>query len=92
MAFNNKDISDSQEIVETFAKHFSSSFSTSTKASSSSQISYQNSFLVKDISEDEIFIALSKLKPGLTTGPDLIPSFLVADCKNMWLQPFNDNF
>ena len=51
-----------------------------------------NSLHLLRISEIDVVKALKKLKPSLTAGPDLIPSFLLKDCDTLFAKPLATAF
>lgn len=88
MIFENTSIDDPQEIVNAFGTFFKSAFNISSEylAPDVDDIN-ENELQLVELSEDNIYKALRKLKNKFTTGPDGIPSFLVRDCANIFAKP-----
>ncbi|XP_063907395.1 uncharacterized protein LOC135125677 [Zophobas morio] len=84
MSYKENALNSPQNIVETFADFFKTAFSISNSvqnydynSSNDPSIDYLN---IENFDEEIVFKAMRKLKPTMTAGPDLIPSFLVKDC------------
>lgn len=81
MEYKNEVISDPQIISNSFADFFQKSYSIPEATISSYNNIEDNSYLnIHHFTDDQIAVALKKLKPKLTSGPDNIPSFVVRDC------------
>lgn len=95
MTYCDEPLSDPSDIVEAFAKFFQQSYS-------SDAIDYNNvthtlstpTLLldITEVSEDQVYKALCKIKPKLTSGPDQIPAFLVRDCASLFVAPLTAIF
>ena len=82
MCTDNVLVSDPQKIVEYFARNFSNSFTnTNINPNYTPANAYPgpNLLFVKNNTSEEVLRAISKLKAGLTPGPNLIPSFIVSN-------------
>lgn len=80
-----------QEIVDAFACFFESAFVQSSQYQPFSGDNLRNVPLIQcpTISEDDVYKALRKMKPKMTTGPDGIPSFLLKDCAVIFSKPLS---
>lgn len=87
MEFNGDTFENPQDIVNNFAAFFKDSFNLPSDASSTTSLSNTTTLYVKCFAEEEIIVALKKLKPKLTRGPDDIPAFVVRDCAYVLAKP-----
>lgn len=92
MFFENKAYDNQQDIVNVFAEFFSSIFTPTDNhidVNIRKEITcyYNNNVHIDEITVDEIRQAIKKLKNKLTSGPDLIPAFVVKDCGYILAEP-----
>ena len=81
MFLDNEDITTPQSIVDAFAYHFSSFFTTPGAVSTENSIKFQNTFSnFHSVTLPEVKEAIKSLKGNLTAGHDQIPTFLIKDC------------
>ncbi|XP_063901619.1 uncharacterized protein LOC135121243, partial [Zophobas morio] len=89
MTFHDELITNGDDIVNSFAKYFSSVFLLSSN-NDFPDITLPNSFhnfKVSTISENLVFDKLKNLKPKFTNGPDSIPAFVIKDCAAVFTKP-----
>jgi hypothetical protein len=87
MVYNNATITDPQIIVDSFADHFSKSFTRDAASTlSSASLPYDNLTLTR-VSDDDVLKAIKCLKPNMTSGPDEIPSLVIRDCAAVFADP-----
>jgi hypothetical protein len=87
MVFNNATITDPQIIVDSFADHFSKSFTRDAASTlPSASLPYDNLTLTR-VSDDDVLKAIKCLKPNMTSGPDEIPSLVIRDCAAVFADP-----
>lgn len=81
-------LSNPQDIVDSFANFLSSAYTSSSVESQdySSKPNFDN-LDFKPVTDDEILLAIGKLKNKMSSGPDNIPSFLVKDCSHVIVTP-----
>lgn len=75
-----------QDIVDEFARYFSGFYTASLPAG----LDFEESLVscgVDSLSCEEVLAAMQRLKPRLTCGPDLVPSFLIRDCAAVLCHP-----
>ncbi|XP_063912643.1 uncharacterized protein LOC135129422 [Zophobas morio] len=91
MSYKENALDGPQNIVETFADFFKTVFNISNSvqnydynSSNDPSIDYLN---IENFDEEIVFKAMRKLKPTMTAGPDLIPSFLVKHCATILAKP-----
>ncbi|XP_063903797.1 uncharacterized protein LOC135123234 [Zophobas morio] len=80
-----------KDIVDAFARHSSSTFSSSTP----NQVNYNTSLFSAHnnlnvnivIDESEVLRAMKKLKDSRTSGSDQIPNFVIRDCSSVFSKP-----
>ena len=82
----NNNFTEPQAIVNAFATTFSKVY-TSDNAPSMDSTDCTRSFTINSVSEQDLIIIMSKFSTKLTAGDDLIPSFLVHDCKYAFSEP-----
>ena len=88
MLVNNVQLTDPQQIVVGFAKHFSSAYLPSTESPISITRLSDNSIInLSEIMEADIIKSCKALNANLTSGPDNIPAFLVRDCAHILAKP-----
>ena len=90
MSFSDEIFDDPSSIVNAFSNYFKSTYVSSTTSDNSylTETSFTSSTInISRITENDILQAINRLKPGMTAGPDLVPSFLVKDCKFIFAQP-----
>lgn len=88
MTLNGSLLTTPQEIVDGFAKFFADSYTPCNSNRSSNPINCsERSFRLTKVSEVEVLSALKSIKPKMTTGPDLIPAFLIKDCRFVFSNP-----
>jgi hypothetical protein len=80
-SYQSETIIGSQEIVNGFADHFSKFFTPAKKNTHVSPVS-NNTFRLHSVTEEQVLIAIKKLKPNMTQGYDQVPAFLVKIKKN----------
>ena len=89
MTFHDELITNGDDIVNSFAKYFSSVFLLSSN-NDFPDITLPNSFHnfnVGTIPENLVFDKLKNLKPKFTNGPDSIPAFVIKDCAAVFTKP-----
>ena len=94
MSYQDLELSSPTEIVNAFGAYFSSVF-----ISSDPSIDNSHNFTgkdipnalvsISDITEEEILLALKRSKQSLTSGTDLIPSFILKDCAYVLVKPLH---
>lgn len=91
MNFNGDEFHNPQDILNSFAKFFKQSFSDDTiNNDSANRCPYDNNYIcINNFSDDDVERALKKIKPKFTTGPDLIPAFLIHDCRFVLVRPLS---
>ena len=91
MAYGEHKFDNLQSIVDAFANFFETAFTSDQPSASLDNNDGLNvsHFDIKSIDETTVLLALSKLKPNMTAGPDLIPSFLIKDCAIVLTRPLN---
>src|SRR5699024_7128261 len=91
MSYNDKTISCPQQIVDAFSCLFGESFikkSDSVISTGAHSNTFNNNVLhVTQVGEDDVYRAIRRLKPTITSGADQIPSFLVKDCGAVLTKP-----
>ncbi|KAJ8940739.1 hypothetical protein NQ318_005490 [Aromia moschata] len=91
MFYEDRTLDHPQDIVNKFSDFFSSVYVMSTVDSAliDDQDPSVNNLHINfnNITETEILNAIKSLKTKMTSGPDLIPSFLVKDCANVFSKP-----
>lgn len=89
MTYNDQHLDNPNDIINSFADFFSNSFLPPADVSESDDNPATNTPVINIgyLSETDVFNALKKLKPKLTTGPDGVPAFLVRDCARIFAQP-----
>lgn len=77
------------EIANGFATHFSSVFKsiTNDKLSNESLEYFSDILIIKEITINEIELAIKKLKAKSSIGPDGIPAYIVKGCGALLLDP-----
>lgn len=76
------------EIVNAFKNYFNTVFQKSTSYKNNVSIFNNHPLIsVNTVSEDDVVSAVKKLKNKQTTGPDLVPSFLLKDCVSILAKP-----
>lgn len=91
MIYNDSEYKLPQDIVDSFACHFSSVFTKSCPDEAIDNgvfpVFNENVLSINEISESDILKAVTTMKPKLTAGPDSIPAFIVKDCISCFLVP-----
>lgn len=92
MFFENVTYDNQQDIVNAFAEFFSTIFAPTDNhidinVRNETTCFYNNNIHIDELTVDEIYQAIKKLKNKLTSGPDLIPSFVVKDCGYILAEP-----
>ena len=91
--FDNKCYDDSQEIATKFANYFESVFVDDNFQSLNNSLCFKSSNKVSQclsyqpITEEEIRLAIQKLKPSKCCGADQIPAFIVKGCVDTIVKP-----
>ena len=87
--YNGREIQNGQEIADTFAEFFKSTFDNSKINPPFTGYFQLNSDLVSlnEISKDDIIEAINKLKPKKSLGPDNVPSYILKGCKEILASP-----
>ena len=83
------DLTNPSEIVDAFADTFSGAYSDPGAASYTVRHSDCLSFSVLPVTEEELVRILSRSKNKLTSGADMVPSFLLRDCKHIFARPLS---
>ena len=85
VTYQGKNVSDAEEVVETFGKYFADSFVTSDHVLESctarSSDSITELLSIACISDGDILAGFKRIKPNFSAGPDLLPGFLLVDCR-----------
>lgn len=87
-------LNDPDEIAEAFSQFFQESFEVNADndyVEPSDGLS-SNTFTMPQISEEDVFSCLKRLKPKGTVGPDRIPAFLLRDCSPVLALPLSKLF
>nr|CAI5855778.1 unnamed protein product [Callosobruchus analis] len=88
MKYNGMEMNYPQNILNSFADYFNKSFTTSSNINSrTAQLNGGNTLTVLNFSNEEVYAALKRLKPKLTSGPDGIPAFILKDCASILAKP-----
>jgi hypothetical protein len=87
MVYNNVTITDPQIIVDSFADHFSKSFTKDAASTLPSASRPYDNLTLTRVSDDDVLKALKCLKPNMTSGPDEIPSLVIRDCAAVFADP-----
>jgi len=87
MNFGNREVSQPADIVNAFAEHFSNSFSIPADISKDLSDSAPNPNIINCVNEDQVLKALTKIRSGMTMGPDGVPAFLLKDCRYVLAKP-----
>ena len=93
MSYGSSSLDSPQKIANGFAKYFSSSFSDPLCSDyPGMNLDSLNVLSLSSITQAEVLQALNKIKPTMVAGPDLIPAFLISDCKHIFLGPLTSIF
>lgn len=92
--YENKTYAKPQDIVDIFGIFFKSVFLPSQLEEPepldiASNFNYLNNANIESVSKCEIEVAAKKLKNKMTSGPDGIPSFIIKDCINVFVNPMH---
>lgn len=89
MTYNDVHLSCPKDVVNAFADHFAKSFALNNNPAVNLMCSSinVNTLNIGCISEENVYKAIQKLKPKLTSGPDQIPAFIVRDCASVFTKP-----
>ena len=88
MYYNNLMLDNTSEVLNGFAEYFQKSFTPNiSRDVNNDVISCAVNINFTYFSESEVLKSLQKLKPKFTTGPDLIPAFIIKDCKYVFVKP-----
>ena len=79
--------SDPQDIVNAFARTFSPR-SNCVPTETSSYV-YNNCLSITHVTPEDLISTMAKLTNKRTSGDDLIPSFLIRDCRYILAQPLS---
>jgi hypothetical protein len=86
MIYQSETITGPQEIVNGFADGFSNFF-TPAKTNTHVPSASNNTFSLHSVTEEQVLIAVKKLKPNMTQGYDQVPAFLIRDCACVFVKP-----
>lgn len=83
------EISGPQNVVNAFAKHFSEAFSTPRDLVGGARPSADivGELTVGEVDRSTILRCMRKIGQKLTMGPDMVPSFLLYDCREAFAEP-----
>jgi hypothetical protein len=89
MTFSGAEVSGADEITGAFANYFESAYCEKASVIESSVEEWSTScnFFLNAVNEQDVLNAISKLKLKFTTGPDMIPSFLIRECVEAFVSP-----
>lgn len=91
MTFEDVQYDNEQAIVNVFGKFFGRVYSKpevgETDFDEKEAINNHVNLNIESISVSEITTAIKKLKNKMTSGPDLIPSFIIKDCAYVFAEP-----
>lgn len=89
MTFNNQTLTNPEQIVNAFAQFFQSTYAPSACVTDDVEYVHNNriSLSVPTISENDVLLALEKLKPKSTEGPDGLPAYFLKDCAMILAKP-----
>ena len=88
MYYNDAEIENPQTIVNSFSHFFNSVYLPASNELPSSEImSNLPCVHIDQLSEIDVTKAIKKLKNKMTSGHDMIPSFLVKDCSSVFVTP-----
>ncbi|KAK9752801.1 hypothetical protein QE152_g3984 [Popillia japonica] len=90
MLYNESELEDPQDIVEAFSRHFSSVYQDSASVNFVDSVcSNSLSFNITAINDEDILQSMKRLRNKMTAAHDQIPSLMVRDCRNVFVQPLN---
>lgn len=78
-----------QDIVSAFAKIFSDSFVSEVINEPTYNVSYCENLNLPTVEESDVLNSINHLKSSKVSGDDQIPSFLIKDCKHIFIQPLS---
>ena len=81
------DLKDPSAIVDGFARTFSSAYSNGANSRCVETFSNYLSFVIPPVMEEDIIKIMAKFKNKFTAGPDMVPSFMVRDCRFVLAKP-----
>nr|CAI5827328.1 unnamed protein product [Callosobruchus analis] len=88
MTYNDINLSNPQDIADSFADFFAESLSVDNLNSYVGRQEFNsNPLILTSVTPDQVFNALKRLKPKLTSGPDRIPAFILRDCAVIFAPP-----
>ncbi|KAJ3660858.1 hypothetical protein Zmor_005287 [Zophobas morio] len=89
MKHNNDSYDDPQQIVNLFASEFSKIFASSSSYKPVDVHSYLPPVILSRVSEEDVFNFLRRLANKETCGDDMLPSFLIKDCRYVFARPLS---
>lgn len=93
MVYNGSELRSSAAMADAFADSFMKGFNSSSAGDTDRQVAPDNrtsSFLqLSSVAESEVLSSLRRIPSGQTTGPDLIPAFLLRDCAVVLCAPLH---
>lgn len=88
MTYNDLELTDYDTISQTFSRYFSSSFAHMGDANYTlTDSNIGMNFTCNELSVNDVYLAMKKIKPKFTMGPDRIPGFLIHDCAHVLSWP-----
>nr|CAI5847086.1 unnamed protein product [Callosobruchus analis] len=88
MTYNDINLSNPQDIADSFADFFAESLSVDNLSSYVGRQEFNsNPLVLTSVTPDQVFGALKRLKPKVTSGPDRIPAFILRDCAVIFAPP-----
>ena len=88
MTYESEEFIRPQCIVNAFSKFFRKSFAPNSLQPTTPFIKpYTDILHINQVDEETVYRAIKRLKPSLTAGPDMIPSFLIKDCATIFAKP-----
>lgn len=90
MVYNDKNLENMDEIVNSFANFFGNAFAAPSNISDITDHEIYNNCAtlhLTEFSEADVLNALKRLKPKFTKGPDNIPAFIIRDCAHALVKP-----
>ena len=89
MTYNDMAVDSEQDIVNSFAHFFKSSFTPRDELDHNAIMPMSNNQIITldHLSDDEVLQALKFLKPKFTSSHDNVPSFIIRDCAYALVRP-----
>ena len=92
LSHNGNEYDHPQQIVDIFAENFSSMYKSKLDVSLTDVVTNNSSFIMQNVSEEEVLSVMSSFPNKLTAGDDLIPSFIIRDTRFALARPLTTIF